>query len=151
MWRPLEIYLYDWWPVRVEQRMLERLSRMRVTFEVDLALRAHQDLTLGSHSWGHPNLTCLSGQDLQDELTQPIRWLRDRWPGRSIPWLAYPYGLESQGVRLAASTAGYRGGLRVTGGWSRDEGNPFAFPRLNVSSGLSLNGFRARLAGFLIQ
>jgi hypothetical protein len=30
MWRPLEIYLYDWWPVRGDQRLLERLSRMRV-------------------------------------------------------------------------------------------------------------------------
>ena len=30
MWRPLEIYLYDWWPVRDERRMLERLSRMKV-------------------------------------------------------------------------------------------------------------------------
>lgn len=30
MWRPLEIYLYDWWPVRAEYRMLERLSRMDV-------------------------------------------------------------------------------------------------------------------------
>jgi hypothetical protein len=30
MWRPLEIYLYDWWPLRAERRVLERLSRMRV-------------------------------------------------------------------------------------------------------------------------
>jgi hypothetical protein len=30
MWRPLEIYLYDWWPVRADYRMLERLSRMDV-------------------------------------------------------------------------------------------------------------------------
>ena len=30
MWRPLEIYLYDWWPVRAERIVLERLSRMRV-------------------------------------------------------------------------------------------------------------------------
>lgn len=30
MWRPLEIYLYDWWPVREEQRLLARLTRMRV-------------------------------------------------------------------------------------------------------------------------
>lgn len=30
MWRPLEIYLYDWWPLRGEYRMLERLSRMHV-------------------------------------------------------------------------------------------------------------------------
>ena len=30
MWRPLEIYLYDWWPVREERRNLERLARMAV-------------------------------------------------------------------------------------------------------------------------
>lgn len=31
MWRPLEIYLYDWWPIRAQRRVLERLARMRVT------------------------------------------------------------------------------------------------------------------------
>ncbi|RXK54717.1 hypothetical protein ESB00_02145 [Oleiharenicola lentus] len=30
MWRPLEIYLYDWWPIRADLRLLERLARMRV-------------------------------------------------------------------------------------------------------------------------
>jgi len=30
MWRPLEIYLYDWWPLRAEYRMLERLAGMHV-------------------------------------------------------------------------------------------------------------------------
>jgi hypothetical protein len=30
MWRPLEIYLYDWWPLREEQVMFERLARMSV-------------------------------------------------------------------------------------------------------------------------
>jgi hypothetical protein len=30
MWRPLEIYLYDWWPIRADLRLLERLTRMRV-------------------------------------------------------------------------------------------------------------------------
>lgn len=32
MWRPLEIYLYDWWPLFEERRRLELLSRLRVTF-----------------------------------------------------------------------------------------------------------------------
>lgn len=31
MWRPMEIYLYDWWPIRREWRLYQRLSRMRVT------------------------------------------------------------------------------------------------------------------------
>jgi len=30
MWRPLEIYLYDWWPLAEERRRLERLARIRV-------------------------------------------------------------------------------------------------------------------------
>ncbi len=30
MWRPLEIYLYDWWPIRADLRLMERLARMRV-------------------------------------------------------------------------------------------------------------------------
>jgi hypothetical protein len=30
MWRPLEIFLYDWWEVRDQKRDLERLSRMAV-------------------------------------------------------------------------------------------------------------------------
>jgi hypothetical protein len=30
MWRPLEVFLYDWWPVRAEVRLFERLSTMPV-------------------------------------------------------------------------------------------------------------------------
>jgi hypothetical protein len=34
MWRPLEIFLYDWWPVRNDRHLLERLARMRVRLEL---------------------------------------------------------------------------------------------------------------------
>lgn len=30
LWRPLEVFLYDWWPIREETRLYERLSRMDV-------------------------------------------------------------------------------------------------------------------------
>jgi hypothetical protein len=30
MWRPLEIFLYDWWPIVGERRLYERLSRIDV-------------------------------------------------------------------------------------------------------------------------
>jgi len=30
MWRPLEIFLYDWWPIRNDRLLLERLARMPV-------------------------------------------------------------------------------------------------------------------------
>jgi len=34
MWRPIEIFLYDWWPVRNMRRLYERLSRMPVEIRV---------------------------------------------------------------------------------------------------------------------
>jgi len=30
MWKPMEIFLYDWWPIRDERRLAERLARMEV-------------------------------------------------------------------------------------------------------------------------
>jgi hypothetical protein len=33
MWRPLEVFLYDWWPIRAEARLLQRLSTMPVRIE----------------------------------------------------------------------------------------------------------------------
>ena len=30
LWRPLEIFLYDWWPIRAEARLHDRLSEMDV-------------------------------------------------------------------------------------------------------------------------
>jgi hypothetical protein len=34
MWRPLETFLYDWWPIRAEARLFDRLSAMpvRITY-----------------------------------------------------------------------------------------------------------------------
>ena len=33
MWRPLEVFLYDWWPIRAERHLLQRLSTMPVRIE----------------------------------------------------------------------------------------------------------------------
>ncbi len=30
LWRPLEIFLFEWWPVREDIRMYERLAKMPV-------------------------------------------------------------------------------------------------------------------------
>ena len=30
MWRPLEVFLYEWWPIRAEARLYDRLSAMAV-------------------------------------------------------------------------------------------------------------------------
>lgn len=37
MWRPLELFLYDWWPVRSDQHLMKRLAGMRVRLELPAA------------------------------------------------------------------------------------------------------------------
>jgi hypothetical protein len=36
MWRPLEIFLYDWWPILGEKRIRDRLSRVDVRIVHDI-------------------------------------------------------------------------------------------------------------------
>jgi hypothetical protein len=33
MWRPLEVFLYDWWPIRADARLYDRLGAMAVRIE----------------------------------------------------------------------------------------------------------------------
>jgi hypothetical protein len=33
MWRPLEIFLYDWWPIRAQARLFDRLADMAITIQ----------------------------------------------------------------------------------------------------------------------
>lgn len=112
------------------------------------AIASAPGITLGSHTWSHTNLTALSWAELESELTLPLNWLKTRF--RSfLPWLTYPYGLFNEQVEKATARAGYVGAFRIDGGWlpQRVSLPSFALPRFNVSSGLSLEGFRLRLAG----
>lgn len=124
---------------------------MRVASEAELGAAVRRcDITLGSHSWSHPNLARIdSPAELGRELTLPLAWLRERFePVR--PWLAIPYGLSSPAVERAAAAAGYRAAFRVSGGWlPAGRRDALALPRLNVPAGLSRNGFALRCAGLL--
>ncbi|MDZ4672876.1 MAG: polysaccharide deacetylase family protein [Gemmatimonadota bacterium] len=115
--------------------------------ELSRALAAHPGLEFGAHSWNHPNLAAISATDLDHELSRPLEWLNNRFPGRARPWLAYPYGLWSPDVAAVVKRHGYQAAWRVDGGWSHAPvPDPFTLPRLNIGTGLSLNGIRLRLA-----
>jgi peptidoglycan/xylan/chitin deacetylase (PgdA/CDA1 family) len=122
------------------------------TAEEVRAAAALPGITLGSHTWNHPNLAALDAHDLAAELARPLAWLLELG-GRVLPWLAYPYGLTSPAVAQAAARAGYLGAFRIAGGWMPKvppaTAMRYDLPRMNVPSGVSLNGFRLRVAGLL--
>ena len=47
MWRPLEIFLYSWWPILRERRMQDRLSRMPVRIACGKAADARSTTSPG--------------------------------------------------------------------------------------------------------
>lgn len=137
------------WAHRNGLRCRAGIAADRTATEGDLALAASRPgITLGAHTSTHPNLVGLAAGELDRELTTPRQWLESRFTAATVPWLAYPYGRESGEVREAARRAGYRAALRVDGGWLRDPPETlWGLPRLNVPSGLSLDGFILRLSG----
>ena len=105
-------------------------------------------ITLAAHTWSHVNLCAIPPAERALELSRPLSWLAERYE-HTLPMMSYPYGLYSQAVAGAVRDAGYERAFRVDGGWVRDPANvdPHAIPRYNVPAGLSLDGFRLRLAG----
>ena len=119
--------------------------------ELAAAVRFH-GITLGSHTWSHPNLASLGIVEIATELRRSREWLRREFGEKAIDWLAYPYGLESVQARAAAAEASYAGALCIGGGWHRAaDVSPFARPRFNMGAGLSVAGLRMRLQGALLS
>lgn len=160
--RPLRAYLLDElrgddaairsWAHRAGHTLDETLpaySRVATESELSAAV-ALPGIVLGAHSWSHCNLARVDDARLHEELDAPLRWLRARFPGATIPWLAYPYGATGPLVQQSAARAGYEGALEITGGWHRPPSVPaHAIPRLNVSASLSQDGFVLRASGLL--
>jgi len=128
--------------------LLPDVARTATVAELQAAA-ATPGITLGSHSWSHPNLAAVNVAECEQELRDSLEWLRTRFPGAMVPWVAYPYGLESPAVQEAAARAGYVGGLLISGGWLGRGAHPgFATPRRNVPAGISADRFALILSGF---
>lgn len=108
-------------------------------------------LTLGAHTWGHPNLASLEPSEALSEMQRSRDWLSSR-SDVFVDWLAYPYGLVN-GQSVAAAEGLFEGALLVSGGSAVRRGRATAarhrLPRLGMPRGLSLEGLALRLSGLL--
>jgi len=64
MWRPMEIFLYDWWPIRAEARLFHRLAVMpvRIVYKKDASAEAWR--------WDWP---AVSPRSTAPPSTEPLR------------------------------------------------------------------------------
>lgn len=120
--------------------------------DVDAALERHPGLSVGAHSWTHPNLACIGATRLEEELHRPLLWLASRTEGRTLRVMSYPYGSYDARVAKAASRTGYDAAFASTAGWiGATVANRYGVPRLNVPAGISRAGFRLRIDGVLVR
>jgi peptidoglycan/xylan/chitin deacetylase (PgdA/CDA1 family) len=127
---------------------LPMLPRIASFNQLRLALDSSR-LLVGSHTWSHVNLEAVRGVELSREVTESAAWLSTHFGDLYVPWLSYPYGRAGVEAEKIARQAGYRAAVRVDGGWMTRPLAPqlFVVPRLNISRGLSDNGFLLRVSG----
>lgn len=106
-----------------------------------------EGVALGSHGWRHANLAELEDDELEEELTRPLSWLRERFPGSVVGWLSLPYGRSSARVVEAAVDAGYEGVLDLSRRLVPSGGARRTAPRVSVPAGITPEGFLLRASG----
>lgn len=123
----------------------------RIVTESELLdVTSRHELDLGSHTWSHANLTRLDETEIEREYARSHDWLAERF-ACFVPWVAYPYGLSVATAERIAAKA-YRGGLRLGGGYTSvppASGDRYRVPRINIPSGVSLQGFELRASAVI--
>lgn len=114
----------------------------------ELDLHCGDGVALGSHAWAHEHLPSLPAPELETSLRKTLQWLAER-PGRTVTWLAAPYGATSEAVSRTARTLGHAGVLRIDGGPWNPVGDQADLPRINVPAGVSLRGLDLRTIGLI--
>jgi len=114
-------------------------------------MAASPGVSLGAHTWSHPNLGSLSREAVDTELRQSHGWLIARRVPMTLA-LAYPYGIPPRAPEAAMPAAGFSHGLLASGGWSGPrQVDTWRVPRFNVAAGLSTDGLLLRLSGWVVS
>lgn len=106
-------------------------------------------LEIGGHTVTHPNLAACSETERRDEL-QTGKHRLEQISGRQLNWFAYPFGGADTFDAASAESvreSGFRGAVTLMPGTVSANSNPYLLPRLAVSPKMSLEEFKARVAG----
>ena len=92
-----------------------------------------------SHTVSHLRLTDLGDEELRAELEDSRTKIEAEIPGKTCPYVAYPYGSYDTRVIAAARAAGYRAGFAVLGGRNTRTTPLFELRRIGVVPTTSLS------------
>lgn len=89
-------------------------------------------ISFEAHSVTHPNLVSLSSVSLQNELSESKKVLESKL-GKTINFIAYPYGISNEYTWNAAKSAGYLGAVGTWYGTQESEGIIYDLPRIKIA------------------
>jgi peptidoglycan/xylan/chitin deacetylase (PgdA/CDA1 family) len=96
-----------------------------------------------SHSYAHLDLTSLSFEDCVRDL-RDSKDLLETLLGRRVALLAYPRGRHDDGVRAAASRAGYTHAFTLPE--TREAAGPYSVPRVGIYRGNGMRNVQVKAA-----
>jgi peptidoglycan/xylan/chitin deacetylase (PgdA/CDA1 family) len=99
-------------------------------------------MEIGSHTINHPNLASMSAAAVWPQLTQSKLFL-EQVLGHPVLSFCYPSGKYTSAVASAVSAAGFHDATTTRFGYSYTIANRYAWSRLRVSGGESLDQFAA--------
>ncbi|MGD2175810.1 MAG: polysaccharide deacetylase family protein, partial [Candidatus Brocadiaceae bacterium] len=106
---------------------------------------------IGSHTWTHPVLTMVDGEEATDQLTRSRAALEERL-GEPVRTLSYPVGSFSEQTRERALAAGYELAYSYGGGVSRLPGaDLLSLRRLAVERHVTMPYLKTVLAAPLLN
>jgi peptidoglycan/xylan/chitin deacetylase (PgdA/CDA1 family) len=103
-----------------------------------------ENLTFGSHTLSHPNLTRISPEQRTKEIFRSKAELEDLL-GEEVKYFCYPNGDFDNDVVAMVREAGYRAAVSCVRGSATASDTIFALPRKAISFGDSLVGFLWKL------
>jgi peptidoglycan/xylan/chitin deacetylase (PgdA/CDA1 family) len=102
-------------------------------------------MDVGSHSCTHVDLTKCADEEAEGELRRSKQALEELL-GKSIEYLAYPFGSYSKSHFTLLEECGYRGAVTIFSGERYVTSNPYAMRRVYVHPGDGPLRFRLKLS-----
>lgn len=105
-------------------------------------------ITIGSHTWSHPNLRQVDADVANRQVSRARAWLA-RTLDQVIPWLAYPYGIAPE-APLEREFDRVERALTIDArliDLDDPELDPMLIPRINIPASMTLARFELLISG----
>jgi len=121
-------------------------ARHAITVEELRMIAEYPEVTIGSHTVSHANLTSCNKDELAYELRESRRMLQ-AWTGHTVDCVSYPYGFWNESVARAVRDAGYKLAVTTENAFPTPGADPYLVPRFSIADSVSFPELVCNIVG----